>query len=386
MIHQDRDEYMNLLPHQQKFSQGYKNKALLAHEGGTGKTVCASVWLRDGRDSDALIICPKRVVNKWEQELKKWGTKGTVISKENFKKMSIKAWSALVVDEADEFASPLFLKNRSALSTSLYKLVREYDMPTLLLTATPIRSTPWNLHTLLCFMGIYIPWKEWREKFFQLERRPFLSYAAWLPRKNWRTEIRKQLEKHADIVLMRDCVGSMPEFTEEIVYVETPPFINNSEWEPSAAFVAEHKNEQKNKAKKIIEIAKEYRKVLVVAYYREQVQELTKVLARDRSTFTIYGGVKDQESVIQQAQESDECFFIVQASIGSGFDADQFSCVIFASQAYGVQRLVQMKWRTQRIKNLHPVIYYYLIGGRCDEAVKDSVDAGKDFIPSEWNN
>jgi len=45
---------------------------------------------------------------------------------------------------------------------------------------------------------------------------------------------------------------------------------------------------------------------------------------------------------------------------------------------------VQMKFRVRRIHNLHPVIYYYLLGGDCDEAVLSNVEKGKDFIPSEY--
>lgn len=138
-----------LKPHQVKFAKGYSDKALIAHETGTGKTICACVWLHDGRDNDALVIAPKRAIEKWKVELKKWQTKATVVSKEQFKKIHIKKWSAIVVDECDEFASPLFTKGRSQLSESLYNLIKAYDVPIMLASATPIRSNPWNLHTLL---------------------------------------------------------------------------------------------------------------------------------------------------------------------------------------------------------------------------------------------
>ena len=94
-----------LYSHQKKI---HPDKALIVHEGGTGKTIVACEWLKRGRDSNALVICPKRVVKKWEHELDDWGAKATVVSKENFKKMTIADYSAIVVDEADEFASPLF--------------------------------------------------------------------------------------------------------------------------------------------------------------------------------------------------------------------------------------------------------------------------------------
>ena len=373
-----------LLQHQIKYAKGHPDKApLVIHEGGTGKTICACVWLADGRDNDALVVCPKKVVRKWQIALKTWGTKAVVLSKEQFKKHPIRHWSAKVIDEADEFASPLFVAaKRSQLSAKLYELTKEYpDMPTLLLTATPIRSTPWNLHSLLCFKGDYIDWKLWREKFFELKRMPFIMGMAWFPKKNWRTEIRPVLEKYADIVLLKDVDNEVYGIHYHKIEVKTPKFIKKIDDKP---FFDEHRWEQQNKVKEILEVGKEYRKVLVVAYYREQIAELEKQLSKDRQTFAIHGGVKDQEAVIKQAAESDECFFIVQASIGAGFDADTFSCVVFASMSYAVRDFVQMKYRVRRIHNLHSVVYYYLIGGRCDKAVLENVEKGKEFIPSEW--
>lgn len=375
---------MELFLHQQKYAKGYKDKELVVHEGGTGKTVCASVWLTDGRDNDALVICPKRVVIKWQKELKLWGAKATVLSKEQFKKIPIKKWSAIVVDEADEFASPLFTKNRSQLSDSLYNLIKTYNMPTLLLTATPIRSNPWNLHTLLCFVHIYIDWKKWREKFFTLEKRPFMPRMAWFPKSDWREQIRPILEKYSDIILLKDCVKDLPPEITGIIKIPNEPFENNPEWEAKASFVAEHKHEQKNKLKYIQEIGKEYRKVLVVAYYVEQVEELGKQLSKERQTFIIHGSIKEQEKLLLEANKVDECYLVVQASLGSGFDADTFSCVIFASMSYSVRDYMQMKYRIRRIKNLHPVIYYHLLVGRCDKAILKNVQNGFDFIPSQW--
>ncbi len=372
------------LKHQEKFQKNYTGSRLLVHEGGTGKTVCACLWLKDGRDGDALVVCPKRVVKKWEQELSKWGTKATVVSKETFKKMSIQRWTALVIDEADEFASPLFTPQRSQLSTAMYNFVKKCpETPRLLLTATPIRSSPWNLHTLLCLMGKYIDFKKWREYFFVYEKRPYVPRMAWFPKKNWRTDVRVVLEKYADIVLLSDCVGELPPITEEVISVKNPVFVNE-EWEGSKAFFEEHKHEQKLKSKEVINIGKEYRKILVVAHYREQCEQLQKELSKDRETFMIMGGIKDQEAIIKQAQDSDECYFIVQASLGAGFDLNTFSCGIFASMSYSVRDLVQMKYRLRRIHDLHPVKFIYLLGGRCDRAVKKQIDLGKSFIPSEW--
>ena len=371
------------LKHQEKFVSGYSGSRLLVHEGGSGKTICACLWLKDGRDADALVICPKKVVRKWQQALKDWGTKATVLSKEQFKKTEIREWSAVVLDEADEFASPLFVaKARSQLTEHFYGLGdNHFKTKTLLCTATPVRSNPWNLHTLLTFVGVYIDWKAWRSRLFVLQRMPYLPRPAYIPVKNWRQLMRPILEKYADIVLLKDIID-LPPVTETQILVETPPFVKQID---DKDFFTEHRWEQQNKHKDILELAKGFRKVLVVAYYREQIAELEKQLSKDREVFVIHGGITDQESVIQQATDSDECFFIVQASIGAGFDADSFSCVVFASMSYAVRDYIQMKGRVRRIHNLHPVWYNYLIGGRCDRAILKNIELGKDFVPSTWN-
>lgn len=376
---------MKLKAHQIKFAKDYKGSNLIVHETGTGKTVCACVWLRDGRDSDAIVVCPKRVVEKWKDALNVWETKAFVVSMDQFKKLPILRYSAIVIDEADEFASPLFNKNRSQRSEALYNLVKAHpEVPILLLTATPIRSSPWNLHSLLTFSGHYIDWKQWRDVFFNLERRPYLSRPAYIPKPDWRKRIRPVLEKYADIVLLKDCIDDLPPIEEKIIKVVGDKFPGTKEVQPKAAFVEEHMWEQKNKHETILDIAKGYRKVLVVAYYREQIKILREELSKERVTYTVHGGVENQEAILKEANEVDECFLIVQASLGAGFDADSFSCVVFASMSYAVRDWIQMKGRVRRVHNLHPVVYNYLIAGRCDKAVKHNVDLGKDFSPSEW--
>ena len=380
---------MQLFKHQNKYASGYKDKELVVHEGGTGKTVCACVWLKDNRDSRALVVCPKRIVKKWEQELEKWGAKAFVVSKENFKKMDPDDWSALVIDEADEFASPLFTKQRSQLTESLYNQVRIFpNVPILLLTATPIRSNPWNLHTLLVFKGHYVDWKKWRGAFFSLERRPYLPRPAWIPRPDWRRKIRTVLERHSDIVLLRDCVGELPPKIEEVIKVKPKgQFVLDPEWvEPAKIFVERHKWEQNDKVKDILEQAKDYRKVIIVAYYRPEVERLAKELSKHRETFMVHGGTKGQEEILQHANSDnvDECFLVVQGSLGVGWDGDTFSQVIYTSMSYKVRDYVQMGYRVRRIHNLRPVKFTFLIGGKCDQNVYNTIKLGRDYVPSEY--
>ena len=194
--------------------------------------------------------------------------------------------------------------------------------------------------------------------------------------------IRPTLEKYSDIVLLKDCVGSLPAVKEETIKTKPRRKLIEEPWDVN--FYDKHRIEQDNKVDSILEISRSYRKVLVVAYYVEQVEQLEEELSNRRQTFAVHGKTIKQEQVLKEANESDECFLIVQASLGAGFDADSFSCVVFASMSFKARDFVQMKYRVRRIHNLHPVVYYYLIGGICDAKVKQTIELGRDFIPSEW--
>lgn len=376
--------------HQRKFIKGYKGSRLLAWEGGSGKTIAGCLWLKDGRDADALVVCPKRVVKKWLQALKDWGTKAEVVTPDQFKKMEHRHRSALVVDEADEFAAPLFVGDGSARARAMYNFVRTYEPDILLLTATPVRSTPWNMHTLLCFIGVYIDWKVFRDEFFELKdpKKDFgyayLQRPSYIEKRDWRDRVRAYEEKYADIVLLRDCVKELPPIIKHEIEVATPKF---EVTEDAFGFHAFHQWEQQNKAPEILKKGREFRKVLVVAYYTEQIAQLAKDLAKDKGkeVFVVAGKVKNQEDILNQAAASSDCYLIVQADLGAGFDGNTFSSIVFASMSYAVRSFIQMMFRVRRINDLHPIDQTFLFGGKCDRAVYENVQLGKDFIPSMWD-
>lgn len=371
---------MNLHPHQQKFLDKNPDKALLVWSAGTGKTFVAKYWIEKGREKNALIVCPKQIIGKWKDMC----PYATIVSKDEFKKLNIlKEFSCLVCDEADAFNSPLFTRQRSQRSTAMYNFIKAYPtMPVLLMTATPVSSNPDNLHTILCYLGIIYSPSKWKEKFFRLEYRPYLPRPAYFPVSNWRKLIRPILEKHSDIVLMRDCVEFLPPIRHEIISVEVPEY-TPQEWEPMKIFVEEHRNEQKLKPKEVIELGKKHRKLFVVAHYTEQIKELEKMLSKHKQVYVLDGSTKNPTNVIQEAEDDPECYFIVQGSVGAGFDCPSFEAMVFASMSYKARDYVQMKARIYRINHLHPVIYYYLIAGKKDRAIYDRVMLGRDFIPSE---
>jgi len=376
---------MSLYPWQEKALTPPNDHAIWCAEAGTGKSFAAGLWLQQGNRADnAVIICPKQIRADW----KKRAPYATVYSFEDFvKAIPPDNPTSVVVDEADAMASPLFVaKSRSQRTGKLYDYLYNYeDVHILLLTATPVRSTPWNMHTLLILAKIKSPvtWKKYRDIYFELQYKPFLPRPAYFPKAGWQKQMQELINTYTHTALMSDMV-ELPEETHEIITLKAPDYEKNEEWEPMAQFVADHRLEQQSKHKQIKEIARGFRKVVVVAHYREQIDELSKQLSKERDTFILDGRTRTPESVIAEAEASPECYFIIQASVGAGFELPSFAVMIFASQGYSVRNWVQMKARIKRINSLKPTKYFYLLGGRCDKMIYESIKKGKDFVPSEY--
>lgn len=373
---------MILRPHQQRIVDSNPDKALLCWEMRTGKSLPAKLWL-EKRGGNSIIVCPKALVPDW----KELAPFAQVFSKETFKKEweSIKNPTAIVVDECHTFGSALFSKGkkRSQLATAMYSFIRlNPSMGVLLLSATPIRNDPSSLHTLLCYLGKDIPWIKWRDYFYDLKKMPFSPWPMYVPKADWRGKARKVLEKYADIVALKDCVDFLPPLTTEIIRVKTPKYQHQEEvvynWRD------EHRHEQIKKLEHIRTLG--FRKIILVVLYTEQIDELKKELSKDREVFVLDGRTKKPEVVKKQAQESDECYLICQSAMGTGWDGWMFGAMVFVSMDHTALNHTQMLGRTTSVEHPQPRFVQYLIGGRWDKRVYESIMLNKTFNPHAYGD
>ena len=366
---------LKLRPHQQRFINSNPDKAFLVWAMRTGKSLPAKLWSEHStRNSNAIIICLKSNKKDWIELC----PNGTVHTKEEFKKYvdTIENPSCVVVDEAHNFFAPLFTKQRSKQAECLYNFIKKSpDIHVLLLTATPLTNNPYSLHTALCYLGMYMPWKDYRAKMFTLESRPYLKFPAWMAKSDWRETANRGLEKYADIVSLRDCVGSLPPVSEEVIHIKTPLYKyalgEERRWQ------TDHLQEQSLKHHEIRKLG--YRKVIVVCHFTAQIDALESELIKDRPVYVLDGRTKDQSDVKRQAQEAHDCYFIVQAKMGMGWDGYMFDAMVFASMSHRVIDYTQMLGRLTSVDNPSPCIYYYLLGGKWDRKIYQSVKLGEDF-------
>ena len=354
----------------------------------TGKSLIGAEWIAR-REGVRVIVCPKQVKRDWEV----FDTGATVLSKEEFKKVaSTLQPTAIVVDEAHYFASALFKKGRSKMAEAMYRLVQRFpDMDVLLLTATPVRQDAWSLHTLLCYIGVYYDWKQWQRDFFEKKAMPFLPRQpwmragqmpeAWAPKADWRERLKPYMTKHTDIVCLRDIVEYLPPSESVVVRIKRKELYVEPEDE-IVTWVHEHQWEQKGKGAEILALG--YKKVIVVCHYTAQIDALALALSVDKPVYTLDGRTKDADAVKRAAQEAEECYFVVQSSMGFGFDGYMFGATVFASMSHSNVNHIQMLGRARHVAHLQPVQYVYLIGGRWDKRIYDTVIEGRDFNANEW--
>jgi superfamily II DNA or RNA helicase len=373
-----------LYNHQLRFLAQNPDKGLLVWSTGTGKTLTACEWRKKRNHlKNCLVITPKNIKEKWKRDLEENNTEGTVLTYQEMKKKPLDHYDILIVDEAHNAASPLFYKQRSQISTTLYNLVKSKpEMPVLLLTATPIRSTPYNIHTLACYINKYWDIKKFREEFFYWTN--MFGRWHWEVRLDWRKRIRKYVESISDIVSLEDCIDIPPQ-EEEVINIhwgwDQDEELEKLELiEPIQQWVARHRLENgKHKLKKLEEILDGYQKAIVICHYKSQIDEYSEHFKNIREVYVLDGRVKNQDEVIENAKKSKDCIFFLQAQMGAGFDASEFSVMIFASMSFRYIDMVQAKGRILRINNPHANKYYYLLGGKCDRAVYNTIMSGKDF-------
>ncbi len=370
------------MPHQRRAVERNGRKELWCWATRTGKTLPSSLWSNHPcRNKNPYVVCLKKDKKAWQRA----APHATVLTKEEFKKAwnTIQNPTALVVDESHVFHSALFTKKRSQMATAMYSFIKKWpEMDVLLTTATPVRNDPSSMHTALCYIGHYIPWKDYQEKMYKLVKKPYSPWPFWEPRVNWREMVKPLLEKYADIVTLKDVVEYLPPETHEIIEVLMERY--EYEEDEEQRWTTEHQHEQKGKVKAIKELGDKYRKLLIIAHYTSTIELLEKELGSDKPVFVLSGKTKNHDEVTAQAQNADDCYFIVQATMASGFDGYTFDAMIFTAMSHKVVDYLQAVGRLHHTQFVKPAIYYYLIanyptGRSWDAKIYGSIKEGKDF-------
>lgn len=389
---------MKLYDHQTKILNESPTKHLLCWGTGTGKTI-TSIMLANKNCKSFLVICPKGLKENWKRNLEKHAIKRfTLCTKEEFRKdwRMLGHYEGVIVDEAHYFfgISSLMSKALVGYFTNHYTVFRW------LLTATPFLSTPWNIFMALKILDQNPDYIAFRRMFFaevKIGRRP-----VFLPRANKKTELVELIKRIGTTVRLEDCID-MPEQIDTVEYfgltgeqikaISSIKEINHivkwtlthqicggtkkgNEYEPTATYASE-------KLERLIELAIEHPRMIVVCRYRCEMDYVAKVLNEEYKVFMIHGGVdgaKRQEIIDTLTHQHNKYVLIVNASCSEGWELPTCDVMIFYSKDFSLKNNIQMKGRLTRINNPKKNLYISLVvKDSIDEDVYETIEKKEDF-------
>jgi hypothetical protein len=139
------------------------------------------------------------------------------------------------------------------------------------------------------------------------------------------------------------------------------------------------------KLEAIEDLLEEYPKVLIFAKYTEQIHLIEKHIQKLKiPVYTLTGATKDRGSMLHVAETSPRCVVIAQTAISAGWELPSFRCTIYASQDYSFVNKEQSEWRTLRANNLDKNLYVYLLSGKVDNAVYNTLLNKQDFHEAQF--
>ncbi len=402
---------MKTYAHQTRILAKNPARQMLVWSTGSGKTL-ALLSLADKNAEGVLIIVPKSNVKQWEAKFKEYGLgpmHAVVMSKENFRKeyKTLERFEAVICDEIHHFSGHTSLMHK-ALLKYLQRTRPKYFWSG---TATPYRSTPFNIFALARLHGDHgINYVQFREK----THHPRYLGPRMIWEKNEDEETRQYLHailsQFSDFVKLDDCfdvpdqVDMDPEEIElnslqkraiaDIKLVETNPLVLTSKMHQIEAgslkgneFADDVPDYGSAKDDRIVELAGEHGKLLVFCRYNLQIERLSeKLRALGYSVYTITGANTEEHYAITQIAEGQaQCVVIAQIQVAAGWELPSVGVVVYASMSYSYLDLVQSRGRVIRANKLGKHVFMYLIGGPVDKAVLQSVRDKRDFDPAEFD-
>jgi superfamily II DNA or RNA helicase len=389
-----------LYSHQQHELEANRSHWGLWHETGTGKSRTLIELIRKNK-TGALLICPKSIKERWRREVNSNNLPYFVyvVTKEEFRRdhKILPKFNALVIDEAHAFSNPKSQLYKAALWWS------RVHKPSFvwLATATPFRSTPWNAYALATLLGKSVPWRPFREAFFQ--ERYLGRRAIWVPKDEEADQERlmRFFRSFGSVVRLEDCVDMPPAVFEYETITLTPSekkAINALEEDnPIVRYAKVHQIENgtlkgnefrpdvvfknNNKIARLLDMAEGASKLAIFAKYNLQIRAIAGACQTAGYTvFELTGATENADEVIRLAEEAERAVIVINTDKSEGYELPSFKTVVYASLPWSLVSWTQSLGRFRRINKPQRVSYTVLVSdGEVDKAVQEALDKKTDF-------
>lgn len=402
---------MNWYRHQQELIDMAPSRRLVAFGCGAGKTRMV-LRLAGDQGGTVLVVAPKTVVldRTWEREMLATGIEVplTVVSKERFKK-GVPAADVLVLDEGHfalgvspmtRYRNKVEVPKASQIFEEILKWIAvNRPKAVYICSATPFPQ-PMALWACAELLGgqFDIDYFAFRRKFYFYV--PSIGRGVWLPRRDGQSvQLLLALARKFGSFGRLEDFFDVPEQTFKDVEVGLTPAQARAIKglpllypEPVVLVGKRHQAEQglsddgpldENKASEILELAREFPKLLVFARFTRQIDDISSKLAqklKKRRILVLDGRTKDRRVLLRMAEDPDEETVVVaQSQVSAGYELPSYRCTVFASVSYSFVDYQQALGRTQRANNISKNVYVHLLAGPIDRAVLACVRGKQEF-------
>jgi superfamily II DNA or RNA helicase len=390
------DMTYTLRPHQQEVVELGKEKLLLEHSLGSGKTLSGIELAKKYLTADnyLLVLCIKSKKLEFEADMIEHNiTNSIVMTKDYYRPYGLPDADigAVIIDECDVVCSGYDSKQFQVLNEWLRT---RRHIPIYGLSATLISSTWKNVFCYYCLFGLIEDeekeFKEWEKIFSEPE-------MIWTKTKQGRAvRIWKPSEKR-DEDTVRELLWRLQQITHTYI-VENPNNIHKQIIVPIPLVLPEpneagnitvhdfykQENRHQNKIDMLRELVIPW--TVIVCKYTDEVEMLKRLFNCP--------AISGKHSF--KLEYADEPLLVLQADSGTGFGLPNHQRMIFFSYSYAYKKNKQARGRIDRdplcIKSNKACEYYYLIThySNCrektmDEQVLESVKKGYNYDPANWN-
>ena len=393
---------MDLKQHQKKAIKESGDKWGLWFEMRVGKTPTAIKLAR--RAETALVISPKSIVEHWKNEIKVWGdgNKGcdiSVISRETFKRdwKSLPMIEALIIDEVHAH----FGNYKNQAYKVLEKYIKRWNPRFIwLLTGTPLPASSWAIFSYGRLLGKNWAWYDWDRRFFyrvKMGRR-----IIPMPIAGKEQELQEILKRIGTVVSLKDVVDVMDDENIienfDLIPIQKKLIKEHFDPMPIVRYTRQHQLESGvlksdgyretisfacDKDKRLLELVKDNKKIVIVCRYLDQIDKYADALAGlGRNIYRISGQEKRTATEIAPEAENDPSAIVIcQSDTSLGYSLKSFDTMVFASLSYSFVNYDQMKSRMKSMDKKTPCTYIHLLteGDSIDKAVYKCVLKKCDF-------
>jgi superfamily II DNA or RNA helicase len=375
---------MKLYKHQQQLLELNPKRHGLFFDTGTGKTLTA-IKLAEKNSDNCLVLCPKSLKEQWYEEIDKFSERKIdwlVKTKEEFRRdwNLLSKYSCLVYDEFHFWGN-----HKSQLHKNTMKYCIKHQPEFIYgLTASPYMSSIMNIFALERLLGYTPRWIDYNKKYFypmKIGRRIIHKQKDGLEK-----EVARLCNNIGTAVKLEDCID-LPEqiFKTEYFYLTTDQkkaIKNITDLEAIVKFTKTHqicggtlksdgytedKEFDSEKMKRVIELAHEHRKIVIVCRYNHEIKILRDKLKNILNCVVITGATKDKHHALKDADKAKSCVILTNAACSVGWQVPSFNFMVFYSYSFSLVDAIQMRGRINRINFPSSNIYLSLV-------VKDTID------------